>query len=103
MSQAALDRLDSAADALRAAMESGQADALGQALATFIPALEAVRATGAWRADSALKTRVRALRARLDSDRMLARLLGDLTAQRLDLLAGASTRPVAPLVYGRTR
>jgi len=32
---------------------------------------------------------------------MLARLLGDLTTQRLDLLAGAAASPAAPLVYRR--
>lgn len=101
MSQAALDTLDRAATDLRDAMEGNDADSINSAVNAFVPALQAVRAIGAWHASDDLKNRVRSLRARLESHHMLARLLGDLTTQRLDLLAGASASPDAPLVYGR--
>lgn len=101
MSQAALDMLDRAATHLRDAMESGDADGITSALNAFVPALDSVRATGAWHASDDLKDRIRSLRTRLESHHMLARLLGDLTTQRLDLLAGASASPDAALVYGR--
>jgi hypothetical protein len=101
MSQAAIDKLDRAATDLRDAMEGGDTDRITHALNAFVPALETVRGIGAWHARDELKADVRALRARLESHHMLARLLGDLTTQRLDLLAGAAASPDAPLVYGR--
>jgi hypothetical protein len=101
MSEAALDRLDRAATDLRDAMEGGAYDRITDALNAFAPALDAVRGIGAWHTRDDLKERVRALRARLENHHMLARLLGDLTTQRLDLLAGAAASPDAPLVYGR--
>lgn len=102
MSQDALDTLDRAATDLRAAMESGDTDRVNEAVSSFVPALEAVRAIGVWHVNDGLKDRMRALRKRFESHHMLARLLGDLTTQRLDLLARASASPNVRLTYGRT-
>ncbi|HTH26838.1 MAG TPA: hypothetical protein VL918_00015 [Sphingobium sp.] len=101
MSEAAIEGLDRAATDLRDAMEMGDADRIASALNAFVPAIEAVRGIGAVRASDALKDSVRALRTRLASHHMLARLLGDLTTQRLDLVAGAAASPDKPLVYRR--
>jgi hypothetical protein len=101
MSEAALDTLDRVATELRAAMESGESDRITDAVTAFAPALEAVRGIGVWHVNDQFKARIAALRTRFESHHMLARLLGDLTTQRLDLLAGAAASPAAPLVYRR--
>jgi hypothetical protein len=101
MSKAALDALDRAASALRAAMEASDADRINDAIAAFVPALEAVRAIGALHVTDETKQQIKVLRARLESDHMLARLLGDLTAQQLDLLAGTTPVAAAGRTYGR--
>lgn len=101
MSEKAIDRLDSAAQALRTAMESGDPDPMNTAITAFAAALESVRGIGAWRADPVLKERLRAILARLQSDRHLARLLGDLVGQHLSLLAGTTSDATAPVTYGR--
>lgn len=101
MSEAALDTLDRVATDLRAAMESGDTGRIGDAVTAFGAALETVRGIGVWHVNDQFKARIAALRSRFESHHMLARLLGDLTTQRLDLLAGASASPAAALVYGR--
>lgn len=102
MSEAALDTLDRVATELRAAMESGDTGRISDAVAALGPALETVRGIGVWHVNDQFKAGIAALRTRFESHHMLARLLGDLTTQRLDLLAGASASPAAALVYGRT-
>jgi hypothetical protein len=100
MSAAALQTLSEAATGLRRAMESSDADRIRVALERFIPALEAVQAVGAWHATDETRTLLKDLRARLDSDQQLARLLGDLTQQQLDRVAIAAPDK-ARHVYGR--
>ena len=102
MSEAALDTLDRAATELRAAMESGDTGRITDAVTAFGPALETVRGISVWHVNDQFKARIAALRTRFESHHMLARLLGDLTTQRLDLLAGAAASPATALVYGRT-
>ncbi len=99
MSIAAIDRLDSAEQLLRKAMEAGDPDSMNDALTGFSAALDTVRGVGAWRADPVLKARLRAIVTRLESDQHLSRLMGDLVRQHLSLLAG--TTADASVTYGR--
>ncbi|MCE7797352.1 hypothetical protein LWE61_12380 [Sphingobium sufflavum] len=101
MSEAAIDGLDIAAQSLRTAMEGGDPDRLTEATTAFGAALDSLRGIDAWRADPALKDRLRGIMARLESDRHLSRLLGDIVRQRLDLLAGATADVTGHITYGR--
>lgn len=101
MSEAAIDRLDTAAQSLRRAMEAGDPQPLTDAMEIFAAALENVRGIGAWRADPVLKQRLRIILQRLESDQNLSRLLGDLVRQRLALLAGTTADATASVTYGR--
>lgn len=101
MHEAVIDRLDTAAHILRQAMEDGDPDSMTEAMTAFAAALEPLRGIGAWHTDPALKTRLRAIMTRLESDRHLSFLLGDLVRQRLSLLAGSTLDATAPITYGR--
>jgi hypothetical protein len=101
MSEAVFDAFDRAAIQLRKAMESGESETIDAALQQFTPALEAIRAVGAWRTGDAFRSRVAALRQRLESDQMLSRMLADLTSQQLDLLAIAAPASRAARTYQR--
>jgi hypothetical protein len=84
-------------------MEEGEIDRITEAFTAFSAALDIVRGIDAWRTDDMLKQTLRDIMARLDSDQKLARLLGDLTRQRLDRLAGTTAAATAPVTYGRRR
>ncbi|MFT3965857.1 MAG: hypothetical protein QM690_08255 [Sphingobium sp.] len=101
MSEAAIERLALTERTLRGAMEDGDPRKIEEALTAFIAALETVRGIGAWRPGDSLKNTLRDLRTRLDSDQRLARLLTDLTQQKLDLLAGTTPQAIAPTTYKR--
>lgn len=100
MSRAALETLDAAAKALRASMEEGDTGTITKRLGSVAEAVDAVRAFGAWRSDPEFKDRVADILAHLESDHMLARMLGDMTSQRLSSIACAAPS-TAPLVYRR--
>lgn len=102
MTVAALERLDAAATGLRDAMEAGDTDKIESAMSGFGAAVGALRAIGAWRTDPEIKEQLRRIMARLESHHILSRLLGDLTRQRLDLLAVRTTATaIAPATYRR--
>ena len=101
MSETAIDALDTAEQRLRGTMHGGDPETILEALSAFVAALETVRGIGAWRPDPALKARLADLQVRLESDHTLSRLLGDLTRQRLDLLAGTSAADTVRVTYGR--
>lgn len=100
--EAALDRLDQAERGLRGAMEASDADAIQLHTRKFTEALDAVRALGAVRADPDARERVRALMARLDSDRIFARLISGLIDEKLGCAGARADAPAGvPLTYGR--
>lgn len=101
MSEALIDRLDAAEKRLRGTMQGGDPENIMDALTAFAAALDAVRGLGALRPDPALKARISDLKARLESDHTLSLLLGDLTRQRLDVLAGTTPGATARVTYGR--
>lgn len=101
MTDTAIETLETAEQRLRGTMQGGDPEKILDAFTTFVTALETVRGIGAWRSDPALKDRLQVLQARLESDQTLARLLGDLTRQRLDLLANTSAAATVRVTYGR--
>lgn len=101
MSAALLETLSDAEKRLRGTMEGGDPETIMEALTAFAAALDAVRGTGAWRADEGLRQRIADLKTRIESDHLLSKLLGDLTRQRLDLLAGNTIGATARVTYSR--
>ena len=102
MPLAVIDALAEASTRLRGAMEASDAERIEAAIVDFREALARVQAIGAWRADPLLKQRVQSLLPRLESSRMLACLLGDLTGQRLAAMSAADAGAVPhPLYRGR--
>ncbi len=100
--EAALDRLDTAERGLRGAMEASDADAILLHTRQFTEALEAVQALGAVRADPAARERVRQLMARLESDRIFARLITGMIDEKLSCAGSRPDAPAGvPLTYGR--
>lgn len=101
MSETAIDSLDTAALGLRKAMEGSDPDTIDKAMSAFAAALETLRGVGAWHADPALKERLRLILTRLESDKRLALLLGDLVRQRLASLSGTMPDSTGSMTYGR--
>ena len=97
----AVDDLAAAAARLRKAMEASDVTQIESEIETFRRALTQVQDMGAWRADPILKKRVEDLLPQLDSSRMLARLLGDLTGQRIAKVSAQNGDVPHPL-YSRT-
>lgn len=100
--EAALDRLDKAERGLRDAMESSDADAIILHTRRFSEALDAVEALGAVRAEPGARERVRHLMARLESDRIFARLISGMIDEKLGCAGARPDAPAGvPLTYGR--
>ncbi len=98
---AVIDALAEASTRLRGAMEASDADRIEAAIVDFREALTRVQAIGAWRADPLLKQRVQSLLPRLESSRMLACLLGDLTGQKLSSMSENTGNAVPHPLYQR--
>ncbi|HJT40678.1 MAG TPA: hypothetical protein VJ762_10155 [Sphingobium sp.] len=97
---AALDDLFSAFEELRGALDGTDAVAIEAAANRIDRAAGAVRAIGAWRSDEAVKARLTALLPLLESARVRINVLTDHAGQRLSLLASHGSTQ-APLTYGR--
>lgn len=97
---AALEGLLSAMEELREALDGTDVARIESATARVGQAADGVRAIGAWRADPAVRDRVKALVPLLESARVRVNLLTDHAGQRLSLLAARGAEG-APLVYGR--
>lgn len=102
MSLALIDDLSEATGRLRTAMQSSDLSAIEQAMAEFRQAVAAVQAIGAWRVAPELRERIDALRTELESSRMLACLLGDMTGQMHSAIAASAPDAPQPL-YQRHR
>lgn len=101
MPLAVIDALAEASTRLRGAMEASDADRIEAAIADFREALARVQAIGAWRTDPLLKQRIQSLLPRLESSRMLACLLGDLTGQKLAAMSATNAGAVPHPLYQR--
>ena len=83
-------------------MEAADALQIEAAVEDLRQAIERVKAIGAVRADAKVRKQLEALLPQLDSSRMLACLLSDLTGQKLASLSAANGDIPHPL-YGRAR
>jgi hypothetical protein len=102
MSLALIDNLSEATVTLRVAMREYDLSGIEKAMVRFRNALDAVQDVGAWHSDPELKARVKQVMAELESSRMLACLLGDMSSQMQTALAAQNLDAPQPL-YGRTR
>lgn len=100
MSEAALDMLSTRIGALRQALDTQDAETIEHAVAAAMPAIDAVRAQGAWRSDDRLRASLVALIRQLDASRVISNVMGDLTRRQLDLLSGGAVA-YAPTGYSR--
>jgi len=100
MSLALVEDLATATAQLRGAMQRADLSEIEKAMAGFRESMEAVQAVGAWKTDPVLKARVKEIVAELESSRVLASLMGDMTGQLHD--AAAARDPNVPqTLYGR--
>lgn len=97
---AALEGMLTAMEGLREALDGSDVAAIESAAARVGQAADAVRAIGVWRAEPAVRDRLKALAPMLESARVRINLLNDHVGQRLSILA-AHGAEAAPLVYGR--
>ena len=97
---AALNDLHDAFEELRAVLGGNDVAAIESATHRVSRAAAGVRAIGAWRSDTALADRIRAMLPLIDSARVRVNLLADHASQRLSILASHGAR-TAPLTYGR--
>lgn len=97
---AALDDLFSAFEELRGVLDGVDPLAIEAAGNRIDKAAAAVRAVGAWRSDEAVKARLTTLMPLLESARVRINVLTDQANQRLSILASHGSTQ-APLVYGR--
>jgi hypothetical protein len=98
-----IDRLARSASGLRTAMSSGDTAEIEKAMRAFRESMSLVEQIGAWRHDPILKQRIHSLLPELDSSRMLAALLADMTGQRAEALASAHPSAIQPTYGRRTR
>lgn len=96
----ALDDLFCAFEELRGALDGTDVAVIEAAANRVDKTAAAVRAIGAWRADEAVKERLTALLPLLESARVRINFLSDHTSQRLSILASHGSTH-APLTYGR--
>jgi aminopeptidase N len=99
MSLDLVDSLSAATAQLRAAMQKADLSDIEKAMAQFRDSIEAIEAVGAWRSNPQLKARVQSVMAELESARMLACLLGDMTGQMHAAYAARNMDAPQPL-YG---
>ncbi len=101
MTLALVDDLSTATVQLRAAMQKADLSDIEKAMANFRGSMEAIEAVGAWRSDPELKARVQDVMAQLESSRMLACLLGDMTGQMHAAYAARNMDAPQPLYAPR--
>lgn len=102
MSLALIEDLAEATADLRKAMREADLSDIEKAMAHFRGALDAIQNIGAWRSDPELKARIKQVMGELESSRMLACLMGDMSSQMQTALAARNLDAPQPL-YGRPR
>jgi hypothetical protein len=104
VNEAAVERLILSSEALIAALDSHDVDALEAAMPLFGETVEALKALPGWRSADALSPRLAQALKLADAARARVRYLSDRTQQRIDMLAVAAGRfDCTPATYGRQR
>jgi hypothetical protein len=102
MSLSLIENFAAATGSLRVAMQSADPQAIETAMGLFRTSLDAIKAVESWERNPAVKARFGDLIEELDSSRMLACLLGDMTAQMHSAVASRDLDAPQPL-YQRAR
>jgi len=98
----AIDHVIESSEALIAAFDAQDIDAIETALPAFASSVEALKTPGALRQAPGLFARVEEAVALADAARTRALCLADHSRQRIDLLAAAAGRfDATPATYGR--
>ena len=102
MSDVVIERLIASSEALIAAFDAHDIDAIETAMPAFGSSVEAMKTSGAWKQAPGLFARVEKAMQLADVARTKALCLADHSRQRIDLLAAASGRFDATVpTYGK--
>lgn len=101
--EAVIDRVIESSEALIAAFDAHDIDAIEAALPAFGSSVGALKTPGAWQQAPGLFARLEKAMALADVARTRALCLADHNRQRIDLLAAAAGRfDATPATYGRS-
>ena len=104
MTEAAIDRLIGSSEALVAALDAHDIDAIEGALPAFGASIEQLKSSGGWQRSPELSARLARALALADAARTRVRYLADRTTQQIDMLATAAGRfDCTPATYARPR
>lgn len=104
MNEAAVDRLIASSEALIAAFDAHDIEAIEATLPAFGQSVAALRSPGVLNRTRGLSARLAEAMKLADAARARALYLADRTQQRIDMLATAAGRfDCTPAVYGRPR
>jgi hypothetical protein len=104
MSQDAIDRLIGSSEALIAAIDAQDIEAIEGALPAFGASVAALKTPGHWQRSPGHSARLEQARQLADAARIRVRYLADRTQQQIDLLATAAGRfDCTPATYARPR
>lgn len=102
MNEVAVDTLIGSSEALIAALDAHDIDAIEAALPPFGESIKALKAAGDWQRSPRLSARLAEAMTLADAARARIRYLADRTQQRIDMLATATGRfDCTPATYGR--
>ncbi|KQX26121.1 MULTISPECIES: hypothetical protein [unclassified Sphingomonas] len=102
MNERAVEDLIASSEALIAALDAHDIDAIETALPAFGRSVEALGAPGDWTTSPGVRARLEEAMRLADGARARVRYLADRTQQRIDMLAVAAGRfDCTPATYGR--
>ncbi|RYD95475.1 MAG: hypothetical protein EOP61_19695 [Sphingomonadales bacterium] len=87
MNEAAIDRLIASSEALIAALDAQDIDAIEGALPAFGASVQALKSPGGWQRSPGFSARLEQALALADAARTRVRYLADRTQQHIDMLA----------------
>jgi hypothetical protein len=103
VSETALNRMIASSEALIAALDAHDIDAIESALLAFGESVGHLKSSGNWQSSPELSARIRQALALADSARTRVRFLADSNRQRIDMLAVAAGRfDCTPVTYSRS-
>lgn len=103
MSEAAIDHVIASSEALIAALDAHDIEAIEHALPAFGESVARMKSVGGWHVSPGLSERLAKAMSLADAARTRVRFLADTNRQRIDLLATVSGRfDCTPATYGRS-
>lgn len=103
MSEAAVNRMIATSEALIAALDAHDVEAIETTLPKFGESVRDLRSSGGWQRSPELSARLAKAMALADAARTRVRYLADNNRQKLDMLATAAGRfDCTPATYGRS-